>query len=102
MTIEQVKHRPRFVQLVVSCVVLGIGVGLLLTAALGSDGFSTLVNGLTIATGVPFAVVNVAVGAVFVALAWWRGLRPAWGTIIQPVVVGVTINAMLARTRLGD
>lgn len=102
MTIDEGTRRPRFVQLVVSCLVLGIGVGLLLSAALGSDGFSTLVNGITIASGVPFAVVNVAVGAVFVALAWWRGLRPAWGTIIQPVVVGVTINATLAITSEPD
>ena len=34
--------------LVGGCVVLGVGVALLLTANLGSDGFSTLVNGVTI------------------------------------------------------
>jgi uncharacterized membrane protein YczE len=83
-------------QLVVSCVVLGVGVGLLLSAGLGSDGYSTLINGLSITTGVPFAVVNVGVGAVLVALAWWRGMVPGWGTIVQPVVVGVTINGVLA------
>jgi uncharacterized membrane protein YczE len=88
--------RPRFVQLLVSCVVLGIGVGLLLTAALGSDGYSTLVNGLAIVTGLPFVVVNCGVGVVFVALAWWRGLIPGWGTIVQPVVVGATITEVLA------
>ena len=98
MSIDDGRRRPRFVQLVVSCMVLGVGVGLLLAAALGSDGFSTLVNGITIASGLPFAVLNVATGAVFVAVAWWRGLRPSWGTIIQPVVVGVTINVMLAIT----
>ena len=75
--------------------VLGIGVGLLLTAALGSDGYSTLINGISIAAGVPFLAVNCAVGAIFVALAWWRGVRPGWGTIVQPVVVGATINGVL-------
>ncbi|HEY8302475.1 MAG TPA: hypothetical protein VIG48_11290 [Jatrophihabitans sp.] len=87
--------RLRFVQLLVSCIVLGIGVGLLLSAGLGSDGYSTLVNGITRAGGIPFAVANVAVGAVFVALAWWRGQRPGWATIAQPVVVGATINVVL-------
>lgn len=87
---------PRWLQLLGSCVVLGVGVGVLLTAALGSDGYSTLVNGLAIATGIPFLGVNCAVGAVFVALAWLRGLRPGWGTIIQPVVVGGVINVVLA------
>jgi uncharacterized membrane protein YczE len=94
--------RVRIVQLVVSCVVLGVGVGLFLTAAYGSDGYSTLVNGIAIASHLPFLVVNCLVGAVFVALAWWRGLRPGWGTIVQPVVVGATINGMLAVTSTPD
>jgi uncharacterized protein len=76
-------------------VVLGIGVGLLLRASLGSDGYSTLVNGSSIASGVPFLAVNCVMGAVFVALAWWRGVRPGWGTVVQPVVVGATINGVL-------
>ena len=46
--------RPmQVVQLVVSCFVLGVGVGLLLDAALGSDGFSTMVNGLHFGTRSP-------------------------------------------------
>ena len=31
---------------------------------------------------------NVVVGVGFVAATWWRGRRPGWGTLIQPVVVG--------------
>jgi uncharacterized protein len=83
-------------------VVLGVGVALLLTAALGSDGYSTLVNGISIATDVPFLAVNVVVGAVFVALAWVRGVRPGWGTLVQPVVVGATINLLLDLTSTPD
>jgi uncharacterized membrane protein YczE len=96
------RRRPRLVQLVVSCVVLGAGVTLLLAAALGSDGYSTLVYGITLATGVPFVVVNIAVGAALIAVAWWRGLRPGWGTIVQPVVVGATITAGLAVVHTPD
>jgi uncharacterized protein len=81
--------------LFVSCIVLGLGVGLLLTASLGSDGYSTLVNGLSIWSDVPFLAVNAVVGAVFVALAWSRGVAPGWGTIVQPLVVGATINGVL-------
>ena len=41
------RYRPaRLLLLVAGCVVLGLGVGLLLTADLGSDGYSTLVNGI--------------------------------------------------------
>jgi uncharacterized membrane protein YczE len=42
------RYQPsRLLLLVTGCVVLGVGVGLLLTADLGSDGYSTLVNGLS-------------------------------------------------------
>lgn len=79
--------------LLISSVVLGIGVALLLEAALGSDGYSTLVNGLSIATGASFVVVNCVVGGLFVAMAWTRGLRPGLGTVVQPVVVGFVVSA---------
>ena len=58
----------RFAQLVLSCVVLGVGVALLLRAALGSDGCSTLINGLSLSLDVPFVAVNAVVGLVLVAL----------------------------------
>ncbi|HEX6873350.1 MAG TPA: hypothetical protein VF163_19815, partial [Micromonosporaceae bacterium] len=79
-----------------SCVVLGIGVAMLLLAALGSDGYSTLINGIALASGAPFFVVNCLVGVALVALAWSRGTRPGLGTIVQPVVVGLTVSALLA------
>ncbi len=80
------------VMLFVSCAVLGLGVALLLEAALGSDGYSTLISGLSLATGLPFVLVNCLVGVVLVALAWARGLRPGLGTIVQPVVVGFSVT----------
>lgn len=86
---------PRVLQLVLSCVVLGVGVALLLDASLGSDGYSSLVSGLTLATGVPFAVVNVAIAIALIGLAWSRGTRPGLGTLVQPVVVGVVVGALL-------
>jgi uncharacterized membrane protein YczE len=84
------------VQLFASCVVLGVGVALLLRAALGSDGYSTLINGLSLALDVPFVWVNLAVGVVLVAMAWSRGLAPGIGTVVQPVVVGATVSVVLA------
>ena len=82
-------------QLVVSCITLGIGVGFLLRAALGSDGYSTLINGISLATEIDFAIVNLVVSIVLVAMAWMRGLLPGIGTVVQPVVVGVTVSIML-------
>jgi len=86
----------RVAQLFLACVVLGVGVGLLLLAALGSDGYSTMINGISIATALPFVAVNCVVGVVLVVMAWARGTRPGLGTIVQPVVVGFTISALHA------
>jgi uncharacterized membrane protein YczE len=85
----------RIVQLVLSCVVLGLGVALLLGAALGSDGYATLISGLSLALKVPFWVVNVAVGFALIAMAWMRGTRPGLGTLVQPVVVGLTVSVAM-------
>lgn len=82
----------KLVQLVGSCVVLGIGVALLLEAALGSDGYSTLVNGLSLSTGQPFWVVNFIVGVTLIVMAWARGTVPGIGTVVQPVVVGFVVS----------
>ena len=75
---------------------LGVGVGMLLTADLGSDGYSTFVNGLALTFGVSFWVMNLVVGAVLVAMAALRRVRPGVGTVAQVVVVGVVISVLLA------
>lgn len=82
-------------QLFVSCVVLAIGVTLLLRAALGSDGYSTLINGLARWSGMPFMAANVLVGLICVAIAWVRRVRPGLGTVVQPVVVGFVVDVGL-------
>lgn len=85
----------RVIQLFLSCGVLGIGVGLLLAADLGSDGYSTLINGATRASGLPFALVNISIGLILVLLAWLKGARPALGTVVQPVVTGLVVGYVL-------
>lgn len=90
------RYRPaRLLLLVAGCVVLGLGVGLLLTADLGSDGYSTLVNGIARAGDREFVVVNIAVSAVFIAVAALRRVRPDVGTLVQIVVVGYTVSLVL-------
>jgi uncharacterized protein len=77
------------------CVVLGAGVALLLAASLGSDGYSTLVNGVRIKAGIPFLVSNLFISAAFLALAWVRGVVPSLGTLVQILVVGGTVSLLL-------
>jgi uncharacterized membrane protein YczE len=97
------RYRPaRLLLLVGGCLTLGLGVGLLLTADLGSDGYSTLVNGISRTTGVDFFVVNLAVSALFLAVAAARRLFPDVGTIVQVVVVGLTVSTTIDVLEIPD
>lgn len=86
----------RAAQLVLSCAVLGSGVALLLRATLGADGYSTLVSGMTRASGLPFVVVNALLGIAVLAMAWARGIRPGVGSVVQPVAVGLVVTRVFA------
>lgn len=85
----------RLIQLFAGCTILGVGVALLLTPALGSDGFSSLVNGISLATDMPFVLANLLVSLGFLAVALVGGLRPGVGTLVQIVVVGGTVSLLL-------
>ena len=81
--------------LLVGCVVLGTGVAMLLAADLGSDGYSTFVNGIALSTGMAFWIANAIVGTVLVLLAALRHVRPGVGTVVQVVLVGVVVSVVL-------
>lgn len=85
----------RLARLFGGCVVVGIGVAMLLTADLGSDGYSTLVNGVSIGADIAFLVSNIAISVGLLVLAAARGLFPGLGTIVQVVVVGFTVSWLL-------
>ena len=85
----------RLLLLTGGCVVLGTGVALLLTADLGSDGFSTLVNGVSLASGMSFWAANVLVSLAFLAAAALRRVVPGIGTVVQVVVVGGVASLLL-------
>ena len=84
----------RLLQLFAGCTTLGVGVALLLTPALGSDGFSSLVNGISIATGMPFVLANLLVSLGFLSIAALGGIRPGIGTLVQVVVVGGVVSLL--------
>ncbi len=85
----------RYGLLLGGCVVLGIGVGFLLRADLGSDGYSTLVNGVAMSLDVEFWVANLGIGVLFVALAATRKVFPGIGTVVQVFLVGLTVSVAL-------
>lgn len=85
----------RALLLLSGCAILGTGVALILLADLGSDGFSTLVNGFRLATGLPFFVSNVIISASFLVLAATRRVLPGIGTLVQIAVVGGVASLLL-------
>ena len=85
----------RLIQLFAGCTILGVGVALLLAPALGSDGFSSLVNGISLTTDMPFVLANLLVSIGFLAIAMIGGLRPGIGTLVQVAVVGGTVSLLL-------
>lgn len=85
----------RVLRLLGGCVILGFGVALILTADLGSDGFSTLVNGLRLRTGWPFFVANVVVSVTFLLIAAARRVIPGLGTLAQVAIVGGVASIVL-------
>ena len=68
---------------VLGCLVLGTGVALLLTADLGSDGYSTLVNGVSKATGISFLLANLLISLLFLWSRRYAGSIPGLGTVVQ-------------------
>ena len=63
---------------------------MLLTADLGSDGYSTLVNGVSKATEISFLLANVLISLLFLLVAAVRRVYPGLGTIVQ-VVEGLQV-----------
>jgi uncharacterized membrane protein YczE len=91
-----VRYSPgRVLLLVAGCIVLGVGVALLLTADLGSDGYSTLVNGFSIALDLEFVIANVIISVIFVSMAAIRRVYPGLGTVVQVLIVGFTVSVLL-------
>ncbi|MCK0111995.1 hypothetical protein MWU75_07590 [Ornithinimicrobium sp. F0845] len=85
----------RLLQLILACIVLGLGVALLLDARLGSDGYSTLLNGLVLVSGWSFLLISLVVGVALLSMAWALGRPPGVGTVVQTVLVGATVNVVL-------
>src|SRR5688500_1479074 len=80
---------------VLGCVVLGTGVAMLLTADLGSDGYSTLVNGVSKASGISFLLANMLISLLVLLVAAIRRVYPGLGTLVQVVVVGWTVSFLI-------
>lgn len=84
---------PRLLTGLVSC---GVGLALMVLARLGLGPWEVLHQGLSRQSGVPIGTAGIVVG--FVVLLGWVPLRqrPGIGTITNVVLIGLTIDAVLA------
>jgi uncharacterized membrane protein YczE len=86
----------RLAQLLLGLCVFGTGEALLIAAELGNSPWTVLAEGVGVQTGVAVGTTTVAIS--FVILLAWLPLRqrPGLGTIINAIVVGVSIDVALA------
>ncbi|MEO7586814.1 MAG: hypothetical protein ABIS84_02165 [Arachnia sp.] len=86
----------RFAQLLGGLALFGTSIALIVHAELGVMPWTVLEQGLTNAVGLSIGVWSVLVGLLLLAVSMWLGLRPGVGTLLNIVLVGLTIDAVLA------
>lgn len=85
----------RLVQLVVGLVAYGVGVALMVQAAVGVSPWDVLAQGLARITGIEFGWMTVLIGAAVLLL--WIPLRqrPGLGTVLNVLLVGTAAQVFL-------
>jgi uncharacterized membrane protein YczE len=86
----------RLVRLYTGLVLYGVSDAMLVRAALGLDPWDVFHQGLAERFGIGIGTVSVIVGAMVLLLWWPLRQRPRLGTLSNVVVVGGTIDAVMA------
>lgn len=87
--------RRRVPRLVAGLALCGLGIAFMVAADLGLAPWSVLDQGISDRTGIPIGTVSIIVGAV-VLLAWLPlRERPGLGTLLNVLLIGLTIDAAL-------
>ncbi|RMB61180.1 YczE/YyaS/YitT family protein [Tessaracoccus antarcticus] len=86
----------RCAQLLGGLALFGASIALIVRAELGVMPWTVLEQGLTNAAGLSIGVWSVLIGVLLLAVSMWLGLRPGVGTLLNIVLVGLTIDAVLA------
>jgi uncharacterized membrane protein YczE len=92
----------RLAQLVVGLVLFGAGLWLGLVAELGVGPWDVLTGGLSQQLGTPFGRTAIGISVVVLLIGLAVRVRPGIGTLLNVVVVGATIDVLLATTLLRD
>ena len=85
----------RIAQCVVGLTICGLGIALIIAADIGLAPWDVLHKGISRHTGISVGTVIVIVG--FAVLALWipLGVRPGLGTVLNAVLIGLTVNVAL-------
>ena len=88
--------RRRTPRLLAGLVVMGTGIATMVLAGLGLGPWDVLHQGLADRTGVPIGTVGIVVGVLLLVL--WVPLRQRLGvgTVVNTILIGLTIDAVLA------
>ncbi len=86
----------RLVQFAIGVAFCAIGVWLTLQAALGVSPWDVLHAGIAQATGLSFGTALILVGLAVLGVSASLGVRPGIGTLGNQVVVGLTLDRLLA------
>ena len=90
-----VEPRVRVPRLILGLVLCGVGIAFNVIGDLGLAPWSVLDQGISEHTGIPIGTVSILVGAVVLSL--WIPLRekPGLGTVLNILIIGLTIDAIL-------
>ncbi len=75
---------------------LAVGVGVMLWSGLGPGPLDVFIGAVRVRTGLPLTVAVWLVIASLIAASWAMGRRPGPGTIVSPIIVGPSMQAVVA------
>lgn len=92
----------RLGQLLLGLVLFGVGLWLGLVAELGVGPWDVLTGGLAELLGTSFGRTSIVVSLIVLVVGMAAGVRPGIGTLLNVVVIGATIDVLLAGPLLTD
>jgi len=92
----------RSVSLVFGLVLFALGIVLLLESGLGLPPWDVLNQGIADITPLSFGTANIAVALVVLVVAWSLGARIGPGTVANAVLIGLTVDVLLAFEAIDD
>jgi uncharacterized protein len=92
----------RLSQLLLGLVLFGVGLWLGLVAGLGVGPWDVLTGGLSELLGTSFGRTAIGVSVAVLMIGIAAGVRPGLGTLLNVVVIGATIDVLLASPLLTD